>query len=248
MRKSWTIGMLLVATTLLGMMFAPVAGVAQEAGTTDTVTVGGRRKVDVEPDLAIVSLGVRSRAATAEEASDELAARARSVIAALEGLGFTDEEIDTVDIQLDRRCISRCRSKDVEPVIGFVGSAGVRVTTAAIDRVGEVIDTGIEAGATSIRNVAFDVGDKSEAEKEALRQAFQFAREKAEVLAEAGGRTLGRALVIEEGRTEAPEAFFVSDEALGFAAGSAGSADNPFPIEPPTLKASARVTVTFELL
>lgn len=246
MRKI-TIAGLLVAATAIGMLSWPSDGVAQEAASTDTVTVGARRKVEVAPDIGILTLGVRSRAETADQAADELSRNARRVIGALEDLGFSDEEIDTRDIRLDRGCVQRCRGRDAEPVIRYLGSASVRLTTSAIDRLGEAIDAGIQAGASGIRGVAFDVSDKSAAEKEALRRAFDFAREKARVLADASGRTLGRTLVIEEGNTRAPRAavFDAAFATAGAGGGSAGSA--PFPIEPPMLQASGEVTVTFQL-
>lgn len=196
------------ASATLGALFGPVAGSAQEtSGPPDTVTVEAKRRVDVEPDIGIVTLGIRAEGPTARAATDELTGKARAVIQALKGIGFTDEEISTVDVELDRRCLQFCRSEERDPVIGFVGTAGVRVETNQIDRLGEVIDVGIDAGANRIRGVAFDVADKAEAEKEALRRAMLLAIDKAQVLAETGGRTRGRALVIEEGNTRAPERF-----------------------------------------
>jgi uncharacterized protein len=241
-----------LCSVAIGALLPALPGVAQEAGDPDTVTVEARRTVDVEPDIGIVTLGVRASGSTAREATDELTDRTRSVINALKAAGFTDEEIDTTNVTLDRRCVQFCRNRnenDPDPVIGYVGSAGVRVETAALDRLGEVIDIGIDAGATGIRNVSFDVADNSEAVKEALRQAMLFAQDKAQTLAETGGRTLGRALIIVEGNSRPPERFVVGDAALaGYTSGSGSSGDNPFPIEPPTLSASARIEVTFELI
>ena len=247
MRKL-TIAGLLIAATAVGLLSAPTAGIAQDAAGTDTVTVGARRRVDVAPDIGILTLGVRSRATTADQAADELSRYARRVIVALEDLGFTDDEIDTRDIRLDRACVRQCRGRDADPVIRFIGSASVRLTTSAIDRLGEAIDAGIEGGASRIRGVGFDVSNKSAAEKQALRRAFDFAREKAGVLADASQRTLGRVLVIEEGKTRAPQqaSFDATFAAAGAGAGGSGGAA-PFPIEPPTLHASAEVTVTFQL-
>lgn len=241
-----------LASLFVGALMPALPGSAQEAGDQDTVTVEARRVVDVEPDIGEVTLGVRASGDTAREATDELTVRTRSVINALKGAGFTEDEIDTVNVNLDRRCLRFCRNRDDndrDPVIGYVGSAGVRVRTMQLDRLGEIIDIGIDAGATGIRNVSFDVADKSEAIKQALREAMLFAQEKAQTLAETGGRTLGRALIILEGNTRAPREFTFSSAALaGFASGGGTSSDNPFPIEPPTLDASARVEVTFQLL
>lgn len=251
MRRTRTAALAATAAVALGALWGPAPGLAQEAGDPDTVTVSARESVDVEPDIGRVTLSVRSEGDTAQEASDLLTDRARDVIDALEAAGFTDDEIDTVNVNLDRRCLRYCR-RDArrDPIVGYVGSAGVRVETGELDRLGEVIDIGIDAGASGINGVSFDVEDDSAAVNEALRQAMLFAQEKATTLAETGNRTLGRALIIIEGNSSAPRRFDVSRAALaGFTSGGGSSSggSNPFPIEPPTLSASARVQVTFQL-
>lgn len=249
-----------VVAILFGALFAPTVVGAQEREEEriDTVTVEAKREVDIEPDIGTVSLGVRVHALTADRATERLTNRTRRVISAIEGAGFTDEELETYGVELQRVCLDRCRDPNPrdrhipEPVLGYRGSAGVRVETAQLNRLGEVIDAGIGAGANAIRGISFDVEDKSEAVKEALRQAMQLATDKARILAETGGRQLGPAIVITEGNTRSPVAYDVAPRALATTAGSAstggGDQSNPFPIEPPTLSASARVTATFELL
>lgn len=251
-----------VTTASIGLaaLFAPSHVGAQEGGgaeRTDTVTVGARREVDVDPDLGTVSFGVRVHARSAEAATDKLANRTRRVIGAIEDMGFTDDEIETYGVELQRVCVDRCRDPNprdnrvVTPVLGYRGTAGVRVETQQLQRIGELIDTGIRAGANSIRGITFDVTDKSAAVNDALRQAMELATEKARILAEAGDRELGPAIVIQEGNTRAPNVYAVADAATygrtSAGSGGSGSQSNPFPIEPPTLSASARVTVTFEL-
>ena len=247
----------------LGAIFAPATAGAQEDGDArriDTVTVEAKKDVDIEPDLGTISLGVRVNARSAEGATDRLGNRTRRVITAIEGIGFTDDEIDTYGVELQRVCLDKCRDpnpndkKIPTPVLGYRGTAGVRVETKDLDRIGQVIDVGIGAGANSIRGIVFEVEDKSAAVQEALRQAMEFATNKARILAETGGRTLGPAIIITEGNTRAPEVYAVphADRAVAADSVSAGGSGgggggNAFPIEPPTLSASARVQVTFEL-
>ena len=245
----------------LAALFAPSAALAQEEAPTrtDTVTVGARQEVDIEPDLGTVSFGVRVQSLSAERATDKLGSRTGRVISAIRNMGFTNDEIETYGVQLQRVCVESCRdpnprdNKVVRPVFGYRGTSGVRVETDQLGRIGELIDAGIRAGANSIRGISFGVSDKTAAVNEALRQAMEVATDKARTLAEAGNRNLGRALVIEEGNTRAPDTYSVPEAAaygrIVDKSGSAGggASANPFPIEPPTLSASARVTVTFEL-
>lgn len=247
-----------VGATLAAVPLAPAG--AQEASQINTVTVEARRTIDVEPDLGILTLGVSSKGLTAQGASEKLTDRARSVLNALRGAGFTDDELSTVDVTLYRDCLRNCRDRNPddnvrpEPVIGYRASAGVRLETKHLNRLGEAIDVGVRAGATSIRGVRFDKEDKAEAVNEALRQAMVVAVEKARILAETGGRQLGPAIIITESRTQAPRAYEVQGNTLAASygsvsgGGSSSGGPNPFPIEPPTLSASARIVVTFELL
>ena len=260
MGRARTGALIAVSGLIIGALLGPTSVTAQEAGTKDTVTVEARREVDVEPDIGRVTLGVRAKDLTADTATERLTNRARRVLDALKAAGFTEEELSTGNVNLDRRCLRLCRDPNPndderpEPVFGYVGSAGIEIETEDLDAIGEAIDVGIGAGATGIRNVSFDVKDRSEAVKEALRQAMVLATDKARTLAETGNRTLGRALVIIEGSAREPRAFFFSSSDLraagvqGQVIPAPGEPSNPFPIEPPTLSASARVEVTFELI
>jgi uncharacterized protein YggE len=250
-RKRWGLSLLVGIVAVLAL---PTTALAQEP-ILDTITVSATGKVDVDPDLGTVVLSVTSRARKAQFAADRLATKTRRVVRALKDAGFTSDEISTESISLDRRCFSDCRDRDPrdgrqnDPVFGYVGSSGIRVETSRLGRVGRIIDVGIDAGASGIRTVYFSVEDKTAAVQDALAQAMQIAIDKADVLAEAAGRTRGPALIILEGRTIQPRNFFLSGAVLEAAytgAGDSGGAA-PFPIEAPTLSASGHIEVTFEL-
>lgn len=227
---------------------APTGSSAQEAGDKDTVTVEARRTVDIEPDLVRITFGIGGRDRSAEVAMDEVSTKTAAVLDALESLGASEDELATVSVDLRRICLSGCRDRDrSNDVRGFKASAGVRLETTEIDSLGGSIDAAIGAGASSIRSLIFDVADDAAAVQEALAQAMDLAKTKAQTLAEAGERTLGRALVIVEGSAREPRAF-AADAAAVTAAYGSGSSGQAFPIDPPTLDASARIEVTFELI
>jgi len=237
-----------------------VAGLALPASAQEalnTVTVAASKDVDIEADIGRATFGVRTKDVSARQATSELSRLTQSVLDALRDAGFTNAELSTENVRLYRACIRRCVDPNprdnVEPdrVMGYVGSATVRLETSRLDRLGAAVDAAVSGGAKSIRGISYDVEDKDEAVLEALRQAMQFARAKAEVIAQEAGRELGPAVIVEEGRTSAPEQYALADRAFASTVVSgAGGAANviPFPVEPPTLKASARVTVTWELL
>src|SRR5262249_35711090 len=74
---------------------------------------------------------------------------------------------------------------------GYSVSNQVSVTIRQIDKVGDVLDRVVAAGATDAGNIAFLVSDPSKALDQAREAAIADARRKAEVFAKAGGVRLG---------------------------------------------------------
>jgi len=98
----------------------------------------------------------------------------------------------------------------------------------------------VDAGANSVSGLSFTVSDPARGRDAALQAAYADARAKAEVLARAAGRTLGRAVTIAEGggvRPPIPYAFEAK----------AMSRPADVPIEVGTEEVSFTVSVVFEL-
>lgn len=199
---------------------APGTGSAQtETTAQDTVTVTAVGKVEGRPDLAAVNFGIRAVAPTGSGAIDALARRQDAVIDALEGgLGLPDEDVRTGNISVRRNC-RYDHSLDRTVCRGYQARTEVRAETRSLDQVGEIIDAGMAAGASSLQGVSFERTEDDDALKEALAQAMELARAKGETLATAAERSLGRVLVIEEGGAQRP-----SFESPNFAADAGGTA------------------------
>lgn len=248
--------------SFLFLLFLPLGALVPPASAQEqlnTVTVAAQKQVDVEADVGRASFGIRTEDLSAKVATAELSERIDSVLKSLRDAGFTNDELATGSVRLRRQCIDQCvdpnRRDNIPPdrIMGYVGSGTVFVETSRLNQLGKAVDAAIAGGAQSIRGISYDVEDKDEAVLEALRQAMRLAKAKAQVIAEESGRTLGPALIVTEGRTSAPTAYDVIEDGLlasdiGGTAGGAGSGSIPFPVEPPTLNASARVTVTWELI
>src|SRR5262249_60579580 len=81
---------------------------------------------------------------------------------------------------------------------GYVAINTIEARVDALDRLGEVLDAVVTAGATSIGNVRFDVRDRTKHEREAVRLAVQDARGRAEAAAAGAGRTIDAIQRIED--------------------------------------------------
>ena len=233
---------IVVAGVLIASLIAPTAGTAQTTATErDTVTVTAVGKVEGRPDVAVVHLGVRAVAATADGAMDRLARRQNAVIDALEqGVGLSDEQVRTGNITVGRNCRYDHR---LERSIceGFVARTSVRAETNDLQQVGTIIDAALRAGASSLHGVSFERTENDQALREALAQAMDLAHAKAETLARSAGRTLGRVMVIEEGGARRP-VFGEEGAVMGL---SARAAD--LDIDPPDEITRVEIVVTYAL-
>ncbi|MFN2225889.1 MAG: SIMPL domain-containing protein [Anaerolineae bacterium] len=179
---------------------------AQDVAATDyspsqIITVVGRGSTSVEPDIARVSVGVETSAATIAEAVDENEAQMESVLGALREAGIADKDIQTTNfsISLDRypeQVVRSDEGQQAQPV--YRVSNMVNVTIRDLDQVGAVLDAVIESGANNIWGVSFTIDDPAEAQAEARADAVENARERAQALAELSGVELGPVMSVSE--------------------------------------------------
>lgn len=241
-RRVSAAGVAIAVGLVVAALVVPGVGSAQTSTTTqDTVTVTAAGKVEGRPDIAAVSFGINGKAETAQGAMDLLAQRQNAVIDALEGnLGLPDDAVRTGNITLRENCRY---SRRLERTVcnGYVARTTVRAETRDLDQVGAIIDAGIAAGANSLNGVSFERTENDQALREALAQAMELARGKAEALAASANRNLGRVMVIEEGGARRPS-FSAGEAAFG-----GTLAARSIRIDPPNEITRVTIVVTFAL-
>ncbi|MEJ2209316.1 MAG: SIMPL domain-containing protein, partial [Anaerolineae bacterium] len=178
---------------------------AQDAAAPDyspsqIITVVGQGSTRVEPDIARVTVGVETSAATIAEAVDENQGQMDSVLAALREAGIADKDLQTTNfsISLDRYPETVVRSDEGQSQPVYRVSNMVNVTIRDLEQVGAVLDAVIGAGANNIWGVSFTIEDPTEAQAEARADAVTNARERAQALAELSGVDLGPVMAIRE--------------------------------------------------
>jgi uncharacterized protein YggE len=235
----------LAGVWLWGQVTSPVVAQTSDATTvhdpTRTITVVGQGKVSVEPDIAQVSVGVETSAETVGEAVQANQTQMEAILAALEGLGLAEKDIQTMNysIQLDRYPEPMPRvegsAEDAKPL--YRVSNMVMVTIRDLDRVGDVLDSVIEAGANNIWGVSFGLDDPEAARADARANAVADALARAEALAELSGVEVGPVMAVSEvvggGVSPMPAAM------VERAASGAG------PISPGELEVGYQVQVTY---
>jgi uncharacterized protein YggE len=165
------------------------------AGTS--VTGVGSGEVRLNPDMAVLNLGV---SATEKEMADALAkvnSSLASLREALNSKGIGEGDIAVSDIymypQYDYDYSSEGR------IIGYNVSHQISVTVRDVSALGALIDCAVSSGATQLNGVSFNSSQYQEAYLKALALAVQDARERAEVMAEAAGLAITGLTALTEG-------------------------------------------------
>lgn len=225
---------------------SPLHGVwaigAQQTQDPPSITVNGRATVDVEPDLARITLGVESEAPGAREAQAETSRLAGEVVAALEAAGVPRQAIRTSRLTL-YPVYARPTTPQAEPSIrGYRAANTVTVELRDLATIGPVIDAAIGAGANRLEGVTFELRDPAEARATALAAAVADARSRAEAISSALGMELGAVIETTEGGVTAPPVPFAArGEALMVQEAST-------PVEPGLIQVTATLTVRYRLV
>jgi hypothetical protein len=218
----------LAAAVLLAGVGRPEAarGDTTPSAADSVVTTSGHGAIDTVPDRAVISAGVRVEADSAAEALSRCSAAATRVIAALRAHG--GQNLQTQEVSLDPQ------TNNAGKTTGYVAQNTV-TADSTIAAAGGLIDAATAAGATSIDGPALTVADSTALYRQALGAAVADARAKAEVLAKAGGVSVGAVTSISETSNSTPMPFA--------AAGSAKEA----PVEAGTQEVTADVQVSFRI-
>jgi uncharacterized protein YggE len=231
--KRFLVALIAVIATTAAFAQSPRESIA------DSVTVSGTGRSVVTPDRFTFTLGVQSVANTVDDAVAENNRRIASVIAALKKAGAADKDIQTSGFNIwPQQDYSEGK---LPRILGYQVSNQVTVRSTKIGDAGRLLGVAISAGVNTASGINFEVSDPARGRDQGLRAAFEEARARATLLAQAAGRTLGRAIVISEGvrAVQPPIPMPMAMEAR------AVSAD--VPIESGTQETTYTVTVTFEL-
>jgi uncharacterized protein YggE len=220
----------------LGLSFAAEAQQPIAAPTQPQIVVTGSGETRVTPDRAIIHIGVYSRATTAAAAARDNARKQQAIIDTLLALGFTREQISTMNYNVNPEMRHLPQSGRSE-VTGYMVSNTVRVDVRRLDQIGAAIDAALAKGANQIHGLDFYVFNADEPRRRALAQAIERARADAESMARAAGGSLGALLEVSTGFTPIP----IVRQEMAMAAGRA-QADVATPIQPG--EEAIRVVVT----
>jgi uncharacterized protein len=206
----------------------------------ETISVVGTGKASVVPDRVSFTVGLQTVGNTVEEATNQNNEKVSKVLAALKGAGAQQKYIQTTGFSIWPQ--QDHRQGALPRIIGYQVSNSVTVRTDKVAEAGRLLQAAVNAGANTSSGLQFEVTDPAKGRDEGLRAAFADARERAAVLAQAAGRTLGRTLKISEGVQALPPPI-----PLPRAAMRAEAAASEVPVASGTQETTYTVSAVFEL-
>lgn len=162
------------------------------AAEPNTIAVSGMAEQEVAPDMAYIDVGINVRADDAETARTQEAQIASQIRRALLGLAITDNDLQNTSYYLYQEY--KVDRDGVRTADKYVLDSSIKVTVKDLDKLSQVIDNVVEAGATNISNITYALSTQNIIQRQLLATAVENARDKAAVVANAGSRTLGNML------------------------------------------------------
>ncbi|HEY1578624.1 MAG TPA: SIMPL domain-containing protein [Terracidiphilus sp.] len=199
-----------------------------------TLTVTATDSVSVEPNLAVLHIGFATQPEDAKSAYADGTRASNAIIAAIKQAGVAEDAIRSESQYLDRDWTTKLRKYTLHQ------EWTVKVQP---ERAAEILDTAVNAGATSSGQIDWTVKDEKALEAEALDKAAARVRANAEVLAKGMGVRLG-SLVYVSNQMSAPS-FPRPMPMMAFKSNEA--APQPLSIEPHQVSREATVYAVFAI-
>lgn len=190
-------GALLVGSLAAPVRTASAQDVASSGGLPRTITVVGEGKVKVEPDIARVSIGVEVVRANVKEASAANEEIMTAVLVALTEAGVAEDDLQTSGFNVYAERFG-ANGPVPDDEVNYRVSNNVTAVVRDLEKMGDVLDAAIEAGANNIYGVEFALDDPSTIESDARAKAVEDAQAKAAELAELNGVAVGDVISISE--------------------------------------------------
>ena len=223
----------------------PAAGVVPAAEPVAEITVSASASVRLVPDKATVSFGVTTQEATAEEAQNKNSEAVKKVMDVMTGRGIEEKSIRTNSYNMYPQY--DWSDNGEQRIIGYVVTTSMSVQDQNIEDLGKLLSACVAAGINNVESVSFLCSGYDAAYRQALAQAVEASRDKAEALAAAAGKKLGDPITVTEGWQDTSARYGRAANTAVFSVEEAGM-DSAGPIlQPGETEINATVTVTYRM-
>lgn len=243
MEKSVKITLIIVSAIIVLALIGVFIFYNQKTGTS--VTANGQAEIKANPDIVTVYFNVQTKGKDAKEAKDKNAEIVDNVITALLKKGFERKDIQTENFNIYPE-YDWSSGKQVEKGYTAYHSIRVEMPTSKTDKIGDVIDAGVDNGAlVSYINFELSLEKQNEYKASALKKATENAKIQADSIASGLGKKVGKVISVSTN-----DFGYYPWRAYDNSAGGAGVAEvkeAATSIQPSEQTINANVQVVFEI-
>ena len=212
-----------------------------------TINVQGTAVVKAMPDLVTVYFNVETKADTAVEAKNNNSLIVAELTASLIALGFERDEIVTENFNVypNYEWDERTRTED-----GYIATHSIKIelSTEESDKIGEIIDAGVDAGA-NINYINFELSSElqNQYKAEAMKLAAKDAKIKAESVASGFDKSVGKLVSVQVNEFNYYPWNVYSSSGMGIAEDAVMAKEATVSIQPGEREISATVIAVYKM-
>ena len=182
-------------------------------GSQGGISVSGSGSISVEPDLAVLNVGVEAIGKTVSSARSEAASAMDSVVSSLKKEGILTKDIQTQQLTIYPRYDYQTNK---QVLIGYSVTNTARVKVRDLSKVGKIVDNAAASGGDYVRinGISFNVEDTDQYMESLRKQAVQKAQIKAEEYADSAGVKLGSLRSLTEVGAQSPHMLSAMDNQM----------------------------------
>ena len=232
-----------LAVALAAGLIACSCMTAQAEDSRRSITTTGNGVVIAQNNRAVMYLAVETMSPDAKQAAQDNANIMTKVKHAVIGAGAAPDKIETDNYTMypvyeyDK---GKVKSRKYEV------NNRMKVVVEDLTKAGTVMDAAISAGANRIENIMFTVRNPGKYKDDALREAAQDARRKADIIAASLGKTVTNIISVTDNSVRVSPRNYMMNARMAGGNDMAESATTP--VEGGDAKVESSVTVVFEIV
>ena len=236
---------LIVCATLVFISLLGIYAFNRIIPASNTIRTEGMAEIKAVPDIVGIYFNIETNGLTAKEAKDKNSEIVDAVINSLINFGFERDRITTQNFNIYED-YEYDDGKRISNGYKTTHSLKVELKTEDTEKSGEVIDIGIDSGATiSYINFELSLDKQNKYKALALSQATEDARIKAEAISDGLNKNLGKLVSIYDSSFDYYP--WRTYESVGIASIDIADAKSATSIQPGEQTISARITAVYRI-
>lgn len=237
-----------IAISMLFLISSVVPAFAEDdAPPVRRISTSGRGEVKVVPDTITVSFGVLSRDTDLDIAKRENDKRVAKVLALAQKYNLDAEKVQTSSMQITPHYKSDYAGSGAGEFLGYSVNKSIIFTLHKAVQLEALVSDALLNGANTIMNISFENSEVRKHMDEARVMAVRAAKEKAELLADTLGMSVGHPLTIREDSQQWPGFSGASNALALYSVSPSDEVTGPPTFALGQISITAEVSVEFEM-